>query len=224
MKRKTLIITISLVSIFSVALVCAWPSIYLHLIDGRIVLNGIEEYDPVVSDRSLCKFMTLRDEVDGRTPGTALFVDQYRWSDAFFRYEEICYGGLYHETALLVLSYDAENYRKAFEDVSSQPGFSDEISFSYGGFDFRLNDTERIVEKERGYHSMTNFNVHGPDPYIFWINLVGWSEFNKTIAFVGFFHAVERRSGFWSFESTYYSFKGWDKLLREEFSFYEWNS
>lgn len=223
MKKRTALILFASIAVASVSLVCAWPSIYLHLADIHIVDEGVENYHPALSSTGLCAYLTVRDgRAQARSGQDIPFVDDYAWSKAFFRYEELTYGGLCHETALLALSYDDGNYAKAFGDVSSQPGFSTEISFSYGVVEFRLNDTERILSESSNSYVYTNYELTGDAPYLNWINLVGWSEAHKTIYFVGFHHAVERRAGFWKIEKSYYPFTGWGVLLEEEFSFFDW--
>ena len=221
MKNKALLIVASLLVVSSVALIFTWPSIYLHLTDIHFVRDGTEDYHPALSSRSLCTYLTVRDESDRQDPDTP-FLSKFAWSEGFFHYEEISDGGLYHETALLALTYGSNEYFKAFEEISSRPGFSPKISFSYNGYEFRLNDTERLIQEAKGAHVMTDYGLVGEVPYLHWINLVGWSDAREELVFIGFFHAQERRVSLWGFETTYYPFEGWENLLKKEFSFYSW--
>ena len=222
MKKKKALIILSSVAALLLALVCAWPVIYLHIADCHIVNYGIDDYSPVDSSTSLCKYLTLRKE-EPQVDRSRYFVNRYPWLDAFYRYEEKTFGGTYHETVLLALSYNESNYSKVFEDISSQPGFSPALSFDYGDLHFRLNDAEKLDGEGNGYIVQTNFKTEGADPYLGWINLVGWSESRHVIIYLGFVHAAERWTGFWEIGRSYYPFQGWDKLFEEEFSFYDWN-
>ena len=213
-----IIVSCAAITVFAVA--CAFPSIYLHLMDGHFLHTGIDKYSPSLSSISLCRYLTVREEDE--TYGTTLFVDRFQRSDAFFRHEETYEGGRGHEIAILVLSYEKSIYPSAFGDVSSQQGFSDEISFTYGDFEFRLNDSERMIQKQRNYAFQTDFELTDPDAYLHWINLVGWSDSRFQLAFIGFFHVLEVRSGFWNFEETFYSFNGWDSLFKQELSYFDW--
>lgn len=220
-KRVLIIVSLALISTF--ALICAWPSIYLHLFDAYIVIDGIERFHPARSSTGICSYLTVREELN-QGYSYVFFINKYPWSKSFFHYEDNAHGGFYHEVALLSLTYDPDHYSQAFEDVSSQPGFSDKIAFRYGSIDFRLNDTERIENERTNSIVHTNYELNGEAPYLDWINLVGWSESKNTLIFLGFNHTVERRTGFWQFEKTFYPFEGWDNLLEKEFSFYDWSA
>ena len=205
-----------------IGLVCAFPSISLHLMDAHILSTDISEYNPCISSMSLCRYFSVREE--DTIHASAWFPDQYQRKGAFFRYEEYYNGGYEHETAILALSYENGVYSSAFEDISNQPGFSDEIVFNYGDFEFRLNDAERICNKSQGInHCLTDFRLVGDSLYLHWINLVGWSASRREIAFVGFYHVQKWRSGFWSFEETYYPFVSWNALFENELPYYNWS-
>ena len=150
-------------------------------------------------------------------------MDKYQWSNAFFRFEEFYFGGYSHETIALTLTYGEDQFRVALEDIRSQPGFSEEIQFEQGDFSFRLNDTERLCRNPDGRGSCyTDYSLEGDAPYLRWINLCGWPDSRREIAFVGLYHEEKKRTGFWEFETSVYPFEGWAKLFDAEFPYYNW--
>ena len=201
--------------------------------DAHIIHEGIEQYGTADSSLGLCTYLTVR-EGEENTPGNyqTLFVNKYKYKDAFYRYEEYYFNGYCKETVVLALTYEEEDYKAALIDVKSQPGFSNDISFEYGNYEFYLNSTEKIAgEKKAHQHGrenyineyvFTDYKVNGDEPYLHWINLVGYSTSKKTLAFVGFYYEKKWRSGFWKYDKSYYSFEGWNKLFETEFSFFEW--
>ena len=220
MKKRALMIIISSAAIASFALICAWPSIYLHLMDGHFLKEGIKQFNAANSSVGLCAYLTVRGNQNKQNSEN--FIKLFDYSDSFYRYEEYYNGGYSHETAILTLSYSSGIYEEALTNIQLQPGFSNKIEFRYGSFEFRLNDTERIDCEQRGSVVFTDYELAGNAPYLHWINLVGWSDSTRTLAFVGFYHNIQRRTGFWTFSETHYPFKGWDALFEEELPYYDW--
>ena len=222
MKRRIITIIIIIAAVTSVvAFVASLPSLDLYFFMGHYINNGIEKYYPAASSYGLCAYLEVRDET--KLVPEHCFCWQYRFSKAFYRREEAnIKPGLEHETVVMVLKYEPSIYETALGDIANQPGFSNEFSFTFNGFNFYLNDTERVDSIERATYISTNYCLDGDNQYIGWINLVGYSDVDCTIVFVGYFHCYKWRSGFWKYDQEYYKFEGWDSFFESEFSFIDW--
>lgn len=216
--ERNVIIGVSSGIVLNVAIVvAAWPFVKLHIMDAHHLREGIEKYHTAVSSMGLCKWLTLREE-DG--PKSTNFINKYNRLEAFFRWEETCFGGREHETVALILKYDDDSFLNAYADITSQPGFSNEIHFNYGDFEFFLNKSDTVYP---GY-SYTNFDLDEPSPYVKWINLVGFSSSRNEWASIGFYYSNTSIVGFYKFKTEYYPFNGWDNFFEEQFPFYNWKS
>lgn len=218
--KRNLLIGLSINVVAVLALVLAWPSISLHIMDGHFLREGIEKYNPAVSSVSLCKALTARYEDDRHD--RVLFVDQFHYEDSFFRFEEFYDGGYAHETVVLALRYSKPMFEEAYGDVRSQSGFLPETVFCYGDFEFHLNEAYTLYNRERGFNDGSDYLLSGNSPYLHWINIIGISNSRCELAFVGFYHVLQWRSGLWTFDESYYPFAGWSNLFEKEFSFFDW--
>lgn len=147
------------------------------------------------------------------------FLEKYSYIEAF--YVHSCKGGygFNNETITMVVSYDLKMYNEALQNVKSQKGYSTSVDFLIGDFLFNLNETERIYKKQSNKESKTRFLLTTDSAYIEWINLVGYSNKNKQIAFVGFSHYV-----YFLNESNGYSFRGWESFFEDLFSCFDWEN
>ena len=210
-----IVIATNIVALFGI--IAALPTINLHISDGHIVRNNINDYHTALSSVSLCRYLNVRDE--SKKTKDEYFVNKYQCIDAksYFRFEGTYNGGYEHETVIMCLTYDALLFNNILDDIKKQPGFSEEINFVYKNITFYLNQTDKITD---GAYAYTNYDISSTkSPYLHWINLVGFLEDNNCIIFIGFYHLKQWRSGFWKYDEEYYPFEGWDEFFKKEFSY-----
>ena len=172
---------------------------------GHYVKEGIENYSPAASSVSLCAFLTVRQE---RNHGDSYvpFIEKWPLTDSCYRYEYNYNNKFKCETAILSLTYNKKSYEEAYEDVSSQKGFSPKLIFDYKHYSFRLNDTEKIISASSGSSScFTSYDIEENFISLKWINLVGWCEERNTLVFIGFYYNKNNAG---------YKFDNWDDFLQ----------
>lgn len=223
-KKKIIIFCLAgLIVTIILTTVLFWPHysgrLLLLLTQEQFTISGIKKYSPTNSSVSLCAYLTVRNEnkvMIGKGYEINFFCNKYPYKEAFYRCEKKHKKYTIHETVVMALTYDDSNYSNAYEDITSQDGFSDEITFNYKSFSFFLNRTEYLTDPN---NCLTNYCFSCNNPYIEWINLVGFDQENKTIVFVGFYHC--EYSGFNLEIEHYYVFVDWDTFFSENFSYYE---
>ena len=206
----SIVITTNTLALFGI--IAALPTINLHLLDCHIIREGIDKYHDALSSVGLCSYLTVRDE--RKKTKEEYFTNKFQYMDSFFKFEETYNGGYEHEVVIMHLTYDALTFSDVLNDIKNQPGFSEEISFQYKNYSFFLNQTEKLVG-----HIYTDFDISSSTPYLNWINLVGFSNDDNCIVFIGFYHIKQWRSGFWKYDEEYYSFEGWVKFIEKEFPY-----
>lgn len=221
MTKKKKIVLFSIIGIGVIATIAFWPFYSLRvlflLLQGEVVIRGIERYSSTNSDVELCRYLTVRDEQEfGSDYKKNYFYNKYPYEEAFYQCVKTTKKYTTHETVVMALSYDNNNYQSAYLDVTSQKGFSEKITFDYKSFSFFLNNTERLLKQDR---CNTDYCLDGNAPYIEWINLVGFNEETKTIAFVGFYHCEQ--SGYSLEIDTPYPFNNWEILFSENYVYYD---
>lgn len=222
-KKKKILVFSAIGTILLVAVLLSPYYIYrlfYLLTQYEYTIDGIQNYMPQNSDVELTWYLTLRDEdkvlVGHPNNKKDFFCNKYSYSEAFYRCEKKHKNYTIHETVVMALTYDNTNYENACEDITSQKGFSDEITFNYKSFSFFLNDTERLLNSDNHH---TIFCLSCNDPYIGWINLVGYDDDSRTIVFVGFYHC--EHNGAKLEKKHYYDFVDWETFFSENFSYYE---
>ena len=221
MTKKKKIVLFSIIGIGVIAAIAFWPfyseRVIFLLLQGEVVIRGIERYSSTNSDFDLCCYLTVRDEQEhGSDYKKNYFYNKYPYEEAFYQCVKTTKKYTTHETVVMALSYDNNNYQSAYSDITSQKGFSKDITFDYKSFSFFLNNTERLLKQDR-YN--TDYCLDGIAPYIKWINLVGFNEETKTIAFVGFYHCEQ--SGYSLEIRTPYPFNNWEILFSENYAYYD---
>lgn len=209
-----------------------WPSVQLlvaiffilfsiyavvHFDDGYELRTNISEYSIGSRIHAHCKLLTLHPG-EGEN-GVPLFINEYNWNKATYRYEYI--GPDYKEntiqqTSFLALSYDEKEYINASNDVKSQEDFSDKISFQYEQYSFNLNDV---------YSNDYKYDLERDDPFIKEILLVGNSDMLHSLVFISFYyvqfenyHLLQRTN------KSYYNFFDWSTFFNDFYSFYDWSN
>lgn len=184
-----------------------------HLLDVNINESGIENYSPGLSSVLLCAYLTLRDE------HTEHFLEEYSYESAFFQYKDRIDGNISYETVLMALTYEESIFHRAYNDVKGKEGFSSQLEFFYMGYDFCLNETEKIIN---GEHCHTSFDFDCENKYIQWINIVGVNTAKQSLLFMGFFYANNKDILRNINKSKPYAFSSWDNLFKDFYNEFEW--
>lgn len=183
--------------------------------DDSVKKEGIENYHYAGSSLTLCKYLTVR-----KGEENFVFLEEFAYVDSFYIfYRNTIMPIKENENVLMVLTYNEEIYNKALEDIKNQPGYYEsDVHFVYKSFNFCTN----VNEKLRNNH-LTSYQFGTEADYIGWINLVGFSDSLKSIAFIGFYYATcDGWFGYLTGKYGDYSFVDWDTFFSDFFDFYEW--
>ena len=213
-KRIVLITTTFLVG--ATALILVFPALsQLLIMSNSGVDEGIEFYAPAASSLGICEWLTLGEDESGRSRSDPyLFINKYRWESAYFCYEKNNSFSVQNETVLLSLGYSEDVFEQAQDYICSRPGFSTEVYFSYGNYQFALNETERLRPTNK---ALTDFSFSPPNEYIKWINLVGYSTVDFKLVFLGFYYGAYEQ--YFGSGTKGYPFQGWQGFIEEFFPF-----
>jgi hypothetical protein len=113
--------------------------------------------------------------------------------------------------SILYLKYSDEVYSEAKEYMLENTDYTEEIHYTYNGYEFYENLT---MPKAFGH-----LDQYGNNKYSYnWFNMISYNDQNNTLVFLGFCHY--RKNYLKEMVQT----QGWGAVLKEYFSYYDFDA
>ena len=178
---------------------------FFHLQESRHSIDDYKEGNL----SAIANYLMFEDS--NNTELSARMISRYDYISADYTYYySYDYRNTSYETVVLKIQYDDWNYDNIHTELISKKGYSTDVSFSEKSYIFNLNDTAGSLIDY--YYDTTNGYW-----VIKWINLVGFSEDDNTIVFLGWRIGINDNVVFKYSDNRWNYFYSWNSLIKMYF-------
>jgi hypothetical protein len=173
---------------------------------GELTVTGLENYPPPYDDYEINMCLIPQN-----------MLNEYSYLEGdYFNYD---YGipALFSEPptnpniCILYLRYSEEVYPEAKEYMLNNTDYTKEVHYTYNGYEFYENMTMPKV--------VGNLDENGQNEYKYrWFNMISYNDQNRTLVFLGFYRWKD-----YDLE-TMVQEQGWGAVLKEYFSYYDFDA